>query len=158
MEGGPGGPRARPDERRLGAWRSLLDAHSMLVERLALELEDEAGISLAWYDCLLALNTQPGRRLRMHELARRLRFTKGGVSQLVDKLEVAGLVRREPCREDRRGSFAVLTPAGRRTFALAAGVHLRGIQEHFGARLDDRDVAALEGILKKVRSGLVPAR
>ena len=46
--------------------------------------------------------------------------------------------------------YAVLTNAGRARLRDAAGVHLRGVNEHFVARLDDDDVAALGQILAKV--------
>jgi DNA-binding MarR family transcriptional regulator len=46
--------------------------------------------------------------------APRLTISRGGMTKLVDRLEDAGLLKREPAPDDRRGSFAVLTAAGER--------------------------------------------
>jgi MarR family 2-MHQ and catechol resistance regulon transcriptional repressor len=46
------------------------------------------------------------------EIQRKILVTSGGITYLVDRLVVKGLVRREECEEDRRARYAVLTPAG----------------------------------------------
>lgn len=141
-------PRVRPDEQRLAAWRALLAATTWTHQRLDRELVAERGMPLAWYEVLLHLWNAPGRRLRIQELASRALFSKSGLSQLVSRMEAAGLVVREECPSDRRGTNAVLTPAGRRAFSRAARVHLRGIQEHFGRHLTDEQVESLRSLLE----------
>ena len=51
----------------------------------------------------------------MSELAAQTSLTPSGLTRSVDRLQEQGLVARRVCPEDRRGSFAVLTPdrAGR---------------------------------------------
>jgi DNA-binding MarR family transcriptional regulator len=44
----------------------------------------------------------------------------GGTSKLVDRIEAAGLVRREPADDDRRASRVVLTSTGKRKLAGAS--------------------------------------
>jgi MarR family transcriptional regulator, 2-MHQ and catechol-resistance regulon repressor len=46
------------------------------------------------------------------EIQRKILVTSGGITYLVDRLVVKGLVRREQCEEERRARYAVLTPAG----------------------------------------------
>jgi DNA-binding MarR family transcriptional regulator len=41
----------------------------------------------------------------MHELEEVSVFTRSGVTRLADRLEAAGLVRRERSQEDRRGVY-----------------------------------------------------
>ena len=67
---------------------------------------------LTWYDVLWAVRRAPRRRARMADLAEGLTISRGGMTKLVDRLEAAGLLRREPAEEDKRGFYAVLTAAG----------------------------------------------
>ena len=69
----------------------------------------------AWYDVLWAVRESPQRRARLGELAARLTISRGGMTKLVDRLEQAGLLRREPTLNDRRGAYAALTAAGETT-------------------------------------------
>lgn len=86
----------------------------------------------------------------MQELAHRLVFSRSGVTRLVDRMARDGLVEREPCPDDRRGTFAVITEVGRLTLRDASGVHLRGIATHFGSALDDADVMAVRRAMDKI--------
>jgi len=138
------------DVERLAAWQAFLRAHATVRAALEDELERERGLALAVYDVLVQLTAAPDGRLRMQELASRLVFSRSGVTRLVDRMERDDLVRREPCSDDRRGTFAVVTEAGRRRLREAGGVHLRGIVAHFGAALDDDDVAALQRAMDKI--------
>ena len=54
------------------------------------------------------------RALRMADIAARLDVVPRTVTPMVDGLEEAGLVQRQPDPEDRRSVLVALTPAGRR--------------------------------------------
>ena len=138
------------DARRLAVWREFLHTHAVVAGTLSRELEDERGLPLAQYDVLVQLAEAQDGRLRMQQLAARVLFSRSGLTRLVDRMVDAGLVGRERCADDRRGTFAVLAPAGRRRLRDAAGVHLRGIHEHFARHLSDADVHALEKALSAV--------
>jgi DNA-binding MarR family transcriptional regulator len=56
----------------------------------------------------------PPYRLTAGEMQRRSLVTAGAISQRLDKLEEAGLVRRQRDRDDRRIIHISLTPRGRR--------------------------------------------
>jgi DNA-binding MarR family transcriptional regulator len=144
--------RNRPDDAHLAAWRSLLEAHAAVTDLLERELEREQGLALSKFEVLLRLADAPGGRMRMLELAESVLLSKSGLSRLVDRMEGAGLVRRERCPSDRRGAFAVLTDEGRRALRRAAPVHLRGIQEHFARHLDGEEVGMLARLLEKVNA------
>ena len=140
----------RPGPETLAAWRALLGSYHLVRERLSLELERERGLPLTWYEILLRLDRAPERRLRMRELAAGALISKSGLTQAVTAMERQGLVTREPDPCDRRGTWAVLTPAGRRAFRRAAAVHLRGIQRHFACHLDERQAAVIAEVLTAV--------
>ena len=64
---------------------------------------------LAWHDVLAALDATPEGRMRIHELAEAIVFSRSGLSRLLDRLEREELLRRERSSNDRRGAYAVLT-------------------------------------------------
>jgi DNA-binding MarR family transcriptional regulator len=133
----------------LAAWAALLRVHAAVVPRLERALAAER-TPLAWYDVLLELNSAPQRRLRMSELGARVVLSRERVSRVVDELERAGLVRREPNPDDRRSSFAVLTDQGRARLRAAAPVYLDGIAEHFSRHLTADEAAVLVRALTRV--------
>ena len=145
-------PTVRVTADRLDAWRAFLRAHAAVVGALEAELEAERDLPLPWYDVLVSLS-DAGGRLRMQDLADRVLFSRSGLTRLVDRMAGAGLVTRERCEDDRRGTYAVLTGAGVARLREAAGVHLRGIHDHFTSHLDDADVRALTEALDKVLRG-----
>lgn len=136
-------------------WEQFLRAHAAVTHALETELVRAQDLPLAWYDVLVNLNGATQGRLRMQELARRVMFSRSGLTRLVDRMVEAGLVSREPCPGDRRGMFAVISAEGRKRLREASGVHLRGVYEHFARHLDDRDVSMLRTALGHVLDGEV---
>jgi hypothetical protein len=100
------------DEGRVAAWRALITANVLVLEKIERALAGAGLPPLGWYDVLLELSGAPGGRLRMHELARAVVLSRSGLTRLVDRLEGAGLLRREPDPADRRGSYAEITDEG----------------------------------------------
>ena len=94
------------------SWPLLLTAHAVLTAEMERRLAEADLPPLAWYDVLWALERAPRHRLRMHELADFVVLTRSNLTRLVDRLESAGLLKREPDPEDRRGAFAVLSEEG----------------------------------------------
>ena len=138
----------------LAAWRGLLRIHAALVHELDSELEAAHALPLTHYEVLLYLDVAPNRQLRMSELASSVLLSQSGLTRLVDRLERAGLVVREPCPDDRRGLLASITPAGRERLAEARPTHLAGIRERFLAHLDQGELEALAAAWEHVRPGI----
>jgi DNA-binding MarR family transcriptional regulator len=67
----------------------------------------------------------------MRDLAESVLLSRSGLTRLVDRLEREGLIRRESCPSDARGSFAVLTAAGAEKLADARSTHLAGVRTLF---------------------------
>ncbi len=127
----------------LAAWGGLLRAHASLVRALDVEMQAEHGISLTQYEVLLLLARSDTGALRMNELADGALLSLSGLSRLVDRLVALGLVERAQCPTDRRGAFAVITPAGRKRFASARITHLDGVRRRFIDVLPPETVAVL---------------
>src|ERR671917_205101 len=145
------------DGKREAAWRSLITAHAVVVEKVERALLEAGLPPLGWYDVLLELSAAPECRLRMHELARAVVLSRSGLTRLVDRLEKEGLLRREPDPEDGRGSFAVLTDEGARMREKIWPIYAEGIAKHFGAHISDEEAEFLTQVLRRVRSTARPS-
>jgi DNA-binding MarR family transcriptional regulator len=131
------------------AWRTFLTAHATVIRRLEAELEEHESLALSDFDVLVQLNAAGGT-LRMRDLADSVLLSRSGLTRRIDRLEASGYVSRLACETDRRGSYAHLTDAGRDRLDRAIPVHVRGIEEHFLARLDPDELAAIHATLTKV--------
>ena len=121
-------------------------------------MQEQSGISLRWYDVLVHLEEAPDGRLRMNELARHIVASKSGLTRVVDRMEEAGLVRRERPASDRRVIEVVATPKGFDVLHAARPLHRDGIHRHFARHLANQDVKALARALRKVRDEVRPLR
>jgi DNA-binding MarR family transcriptional regulator len=139
------------------AWRAFLMATHLLMDQLDRELQHDAGMAHAYYAILVALSEQPGRVMRMSDLARLLRYSKTRLSEAVGRLESRGWVRREPCPTDRRSTFAVLTDAGFAALDAAAPGHVTGVRRHVFDRLTPEQIHQLRDISQAIAAPLLEA-
>ncbi|XVQ06448.1 FCD domain-containing protein [Spirillospora sp. CA-255316] len=138
------------DESRLVAWRHVRSVSETVVERISTEMETRSGVSLDWYELLLQVWEGGQGRLLQSELKRHSRLSQSGISRMVSKMEQAGLLQREPVEHDRRNVEVVMTEAGKDVFLRATPIHNAAVQHHFGAWLSEKEIAAINGGLKKV--------
>jgi DNA-binding MarR family transcriptional regulator len=132
------------------AWRTFLRAHAQVTRRLEADLLAEHDLSLPTYDVLVQLSEAPGGRLRMTELAERVLLSRSGLTRLVDRLERDGLVCRQACPSDARGTHAVLTPAGLQRLRAAWPTHLRGVTDYVTSRLGPAELETLSDLLGRL--------
>ncbi len=149
-------PSSRLTDPELRAWQALLHAHHDVVQALDRELRDQHGVTFAEYDVLLRLGRTPDRALRMSDLAERVLLSPSGVTRLVDRLIVRGLLERRPDPGDARAALAWLTEEGLRLLRRAARTHLRGIREHFTSRLTEAQLRAVAAGLEQVAGPHMP--
>jgi DNA-binding MarR family transcriptional regulator len=140
------------DDERLATWRALLNAHSAATRAIEADLKEAGLPPLAWYDALWPLYAAPERRLRVSELAREAVLSRTGFVRLVDRVEAAGLVRREPVPEDGRGAYVAITEEGIEALRRIWPVYARGIERHFLEPVGS-DAARLRRVLERVWSG-----
>lgn len=141
----------RPDEQRLAAYRAFITAHAEVISRIERDMTAAEVIPLGWYDVLIELYEAPGRRLRMHELARAVVLSRSTLTRTVDRLEAAGLLRREPDPSDRRGAFAALSDAGLAAMRQAWPVYANGIVAYFARHISDDQARELTAIFERIR-------
>jgi DNA-binding MarR family transcriptional regulator len=117
---------------------AVLDAAGRLQMRLDAALV-EVGLSISKFDALDQL-VSADEPLTLGDLAGRLHCVRSNITQLVDRLEAEGLVKRGTCQEDRRAVRAKVTPIGEERHA--AGVTaIRAVQAELAEKLHaaDRD-------------------
>lgn len=140
---------AAPDPHR-EAWTALCRAHAGVAGRLQEALTDAGLPPLAWYEVLDAVAGAHDQRLKMGDIASALVISRGGLTKLVDRLVKAGLLERAFCAEDRRVSYAVLTPSGREMFAEMQPIVIGELRAAFTKSLSARQAATLRDSLTKI--------
>lgn len=133
----------RLSDRELLAWRGMLRAHAALTKALDADLEAEHDLPLSSYEVLLHLAAADGQQMRMSDLADCVVLSRSGLTRLVDRMEREGLLGRASCPSDARGSYALLTDAGRDKLAAASRTHLCGVRERFLDHLSDGEQETL---------------
>ena len=125
----------------LRAWRAFLNTHAATIERIEQALGDAGLPPLSWYDALWPLYRAPGRKLRMGELSQEVvTLSRSGLTRLVDRLERAGLVRREPATGDRRGTVVTITREGSSALRRMWPVYAAEIRRSFVDPLEEQDL------------------
>jgi DNA-binding MarR family transcriptional regulator len=123
---------------------SLIHAAQGITQQLE-EAVGEAGLSMAKFSAISAL-AAAGEPLTLGELADRLSCVRSNITQLVDRLESDGLVRRLADPSDRRSIRAELTALG--VEKHAAGQEALGRAQHeIASRISAADLIGLQSAL-----------
>ena len=123
------------DDEQLGTWRAFLGAHARVTRAISRDLAAAGLPDLGWYDLLWTLYRQPGRSLRVKQLADEVALSPTAMSRFVDRVEAAGCVRREPDPADRRALQITITEEGVELLRRMWPVYARGIERRFAAHL-----------------------
>ena len=124
------------DDEQLAVWRAFLNAHARVTRAIGRDLAEAGLPDLGWYDLLWTLYRQPGRSLRVKELADEVVLSPTAMSRFVDRVEAAGCVRRDPDPDDRRALQVTLTDEGVALLRRMWPVYAAGIERHFAAHLE----------------------
>ncbi len=147
MPGTEGQPPWLTDEEQQ-AWRATVHMSQLLMRQLDRDLI-EYGLTGRDYEILVELSEAPEHRLRMTDLADATSQSRSRLSHQISRMEQRGLVRRDECEGDKRGTFAVLTEAGTEAIERAAPSHVENVRRHFVDRLTPRQ-------LDEIRSAFQP--
>ena len=107
------------------------------------------GLSLAKLN-VLGILVSSSTPLTLGELAQRLACVRSNVTQLVDRLESDGLVRREADPADRRSIRAVVTDTGRDR-EKAGSIALANVQDEISQVLSGFDAVHIDRALSALK-------
>lgn len=144
------------DDDQREAWRNLQMMHMQLTGLLGRELSDD-GLSYPDYLVLAGLSDAPDGRARPGELGRGMGWEKSRLSHHLRRMEQRGLIRREQCPTDQRGSLVTFTETGRRAIEAAAPGHVEVVRRHFIDLLTPEQIATLDEIARTVLDNLPSA-
>lgn len=146
--------RRLPTRDELATWRAYIETFEIVRARVEARLQQESHLSSADYRVLLALSEANGTALRSSELAAHIEWERSRLSGQLGRMEKRGLVRREPCEEDARGSRVILTDEGARAFRTSTVPHFQAIRETFVDAFTSQQLARLDEITEAMRHHL----
>ena len=132
----------------------IVDRIGGINKRIRRELEAtlvEHDLEIGEWHVLSTLRTRgprsPGKLAAHHEIS------TGAMTNRLDRLEQAGLVRRRPDPDDRRAVRVELTPKGRRTWHASAATQARK-EAMLASALTKREQKELNALLRKLMLAL----
>lgn len=131
----------------------IVDRISGLSRRIHRTMDEtlvEFGLDSAEHKALSTL-AQAGKPYRSTpgKLAKRMDLSSGAMTNRLDRLEQAGLIRRLPDPDDRRGVLVELTDEGRRLYQQAVGVQAKK-EALVTAALNEREKKQLNSLLRRL--------
>jgi len=144
------------DAREARLWESYRDAHRELMRALEARLIANSGLSGADYALLHPLSVAEDGVLRTRDLGKSVGWERSRLSHQVSRMEKRGLVTREECESDARGSMVRLTALGRKAIEAAAPDHVEAVRSYFFDHLSPEEQGQLGVLLERVLTA-VPA-
>lgn len=142
------------DEREVRVWQGFLATQRELLGALERQNLRECGLSGAEYAVLVPLSECEDGVLRARELGSGLGWDRSRLAHQVRRMEKRGLVTREECEADARGSMVRLTATGRAAIETAAPVHVEHVRRYFFDQLTDAEMDVLGAVFDRVLAGL----
>ena len=142
------------DEREAQLWQAYRDLQRELRNALDRQLVRDAGLTGADYALLVPLSEASDGLVRARDLGRLVGWDRSRISHQLRRMEQRGLVAREDCPEDARGSMVRLTPAGRCAIEAAAPNHVTTVRRFFIDQLTDDEIDTLAELFGRLLAGL----
>ncbi len=144
-------------------WKTVVRGYTHVTEMLTEQVERETGLPGVEFLVLVwLLRGDSGGRaasdvaVPLSKLARQVAFSSGGFTKVADRLEQAGLIKRQPSSSDRRVTHAVLTGQGRALAERAFTVYCQGLRELVVERLGQDGLQVLADHMSRL-SGDLPS-
>jgi DNA-binding MarR family transcriptional regulator len=140
-----------PEKKRLRMLINLLRVTRKSENHLREFLRVKHQTTLPRFDVMAALYRQ-SEAVPMSKLSRMLLVSNGNATDVVNRLEKEGLVKRSSSETDRRTIFVELTETGFKQFEAQAIDHQREVNSMF-SNLGDPDVDQLTSLLRHMSKG-----
>lgn len=135
------------DERR--AWFAYMKLQLRLRYEMNRQLQADSGISLADYDVLVALTSEPDGRMTMSALATRIGWERSRTSHHAKRMAARGLLTLSPSTTDRRMTRVELSTEGWATLRGATPRHVELVRAMFFSGLDPEALDGLSASLER---------
>ncbi|TDD29022.1 MarR family transcriptional regulator [Kribbella turkmenica] len=142
------------DGREARLWQSYRDAYRELMRALESRLIGNSGLSGADYALLHPLSVAEDGVLRTRDLGRSVGWERSRLSHQVSRMERRGLVCREECASDARGSMVRLTDVGRKAIEAAAPDHVDAVRTYFLDHLSRAEQDQLAAVLERITANI----
>lgn len=139
-----------PSKTAIRAWARLMRAQQAALSQIEKALKAAGLPPLAWYDVLLELDRIGDRGLRPFELEREMLMPQYSLSRLLDRMEAAGHIARQPCEEDGRGLIVAITPSGKDLRRRMWPTYAAAIDSAVAARLTEDEASVLDNLLGRL--------
>ena len=128
--------------------KSFLDAADRLYDRISEALKT---VGLTWpkFEVLDQLRHAPGNSLPLRILAECQSCAASNMTQLVDRLEKEGFVKRVDDPDDRRSVRAELTELGLEA-AIGGEARIESVRDHYRGRFTEEERMELGRLLEKI--------
>ncbi|MEV0721007.1 MarR family transcriptional regulator [Asanoa sp. NPDC050611] len=136
-----------PRERRM--WRAYLRMQRAIEVALVHQL-GTTGISRPDFEVLVPLSEADNRSMRVRDLASWLGWDRSRISHQLRRMEERGLITREDCVEDARGTVVRLTDKGYEVTVVAAPGQVATVRRVLVDLLEPDEVDQLTAIAERV--------
>ncbi|GAB2673923.1 MarR family winged helix-turn-helix transcriptional regulator [Kribbella swartbergensis] len=138
------------DAREARLWQSYRDAYRELMRALESRLIGNSGLSGADYALLHPLSVAEDGVLRTRDLGKSVGWERSRLSHQVSRMEKRGLVCREECASDARGSMVRLTDVGRKAVEAAAPDHVDAVRTYFFDQLSREEQDQFTAVFDRI--------
>lgn len=135
-------------------WRTFRRMMTLLPPRIDQDLQADGGLSGPDYEVLSNLSEQPNQTYRLKDLAARLSWSRSRLSHQLTRMQARGLLVKSDDTEDKRGSFATLTPFGLKTITQAAPGHVMSVRNNLIDLLSEEELHLLADIAQRIVTNL----
>lgn len=137
-------------DRQAASWASYQRMRTRLAGRINRELVRTTGLSEADFEILVALTASANESVRALALRCGLEWEKSRLSHQLCRMAARGLVTREECAEDNRGSVIRVTDTGRKRVAEAKRYYEQAVRRYVTEALTADQLDALGAIAETV--------
>ncbi|MFF2911689.1 MarR family winged helix-turn-helix transcriptional regulator [Paenibacillus sp. NPDC057934] len=145
-----GAEQERDEAASLKLFVVLSKAYKTLMD-LAVKDMKSHGLSSAEFMILEVLYHRT--RIPLQQIGEKILVTSGSITYNIDKLENKGLLKRVPCSDDRRVTYAEITTAGRELFDDIFPLHVSSLHRLMGG-LNTEEKEQATQLLKKLGKGV----
>ncbi|MFK5635683.1 MULTISPECIES: MarR family winged helix-turn-helix transcriptional regulator [unclassified Ornithinimicrobium] len=137
-------------DREQQVWRRWLRVQTELPAALGRALHQDSQLSMQDFETLVWLSEADEQRLRISALADEMHWERSRLSHHLRRMACRGLVAKEDCADDGRGSYVRLTAEGRAALDAAAPGHVRAVRSLFLEGMTTEELDLLGTFLERV--------